>query len=178
MLRSEIPGNKKHLTDEISSKIVEYNLSRGSEPLIRKRNNLDPKLENKYNNKTGKKLINNDNEMSTRSSQLSDYNFIHLRDQPNVSDGNINYFHLNKNARKNQLIDKDRKIDKVEPSNILSTLHRKIEDPYYNPTLGITNIESKNKLSKNNLIEGNREPYMPQQFSNISQNKIIYKVMS
>ena len=51
MLRSEIPGNKKHLTDEISSKIVEYNLSRGSEPLIRKRNNLDPKLENKYNNK-------------------------------------------------------------------------------------------------------------------------------
>ena len=176
MCRSNIPGNKKGTTAEISSKTTEYYL-RNAVPLIKKSNNYQ-KLENTFENKTGKPLIHLDHEMATRPSQMSDYNFMNLRDMPKTDEGNINYIHLNENAKENKLINKDRKLDPVVPMNNVSRPHRNAQELSTDPTLGLVRVISNNKLSGDRFYDGNREMYMPQQFSDVQQNKVAYKVMS
>tara|TARA_Y100001970_G_C14255559_1_gene875102 strand:- start:6870 stop:7400 length:531 start_codon:yes stop_codon:yes gene_type:complete len=176
MCRSNIPGNKKGTTAEISSKTTEYYL-RNAVPLIKKSNNYQ-KLENTYENKTGKPLIHLDPELARRPSQMSDYYFVNLRDMPKTNDGNINYMHLNENARENKLINKDRKLDPIVPMNNVTRPHRNAQELSTDPTLGLVRVISNNKLSGDRLYDGNREPYMPQQFSDVKQNKVSYKVMS
>ncbi len=176
MCRSNIPGNKKGTTAEISSKTTEYYL-RNAVPLIKKSNNYQ-KLENTYENKTGKPLIHLDHEMATRTSQMSDYNFVNLRDMPKTDTGNINYIHLNENAKENKLINKDRKLESVVPMNNVSRPHRNAQELSTDPTLGLVRVVSNNKVSNDRFYDGNREMYMPQQFSDVQQNKVAYKVMS
>ena len=177
MSRSEIPGNKDHNQMEVEKKFTEYYL-RGAQPLIKKVDRqIDPIELTK--NKTSKKLVHYDPEMATRSSQMDNRQFLHLRDKAIVNEGNLGYHYFSGNHKDNKLIEKDRKIEVIKPMNVVSKEHRTIEDLSSNPLLGVTKVQHNNKLSNyGGYYEGNRDPYIPQVFSNLRQNKIIYKTVS
>ena len=177
MLRSDIPGNRVHNQSEVEKKFTEYYL-RSAKPLIKK---VDREIApvQLTKNKTSKKMVHYDPEMNTRPSQLDNRKFLHLRDKPIVNDGNLSYHYFSGNHKDNKLIEKDRKIEVVEPMNVINKEHRTIEDMSTNPLLGVTKVQHNNKLSNyGGYYDGNRDPYMPQVFSNVGQNKIVYKTVS
>lgn len=177
MCRSNIIGNKQKGNDEINAKTMYYHIRQSNRPII-KIVNRPEEIEKIYTNKTGKPIHYLDNELATRPSPLSDYNFTDLRnDIPKVNDSDTQYMHMG-NARRNKLIEKDREIEPIVPKNTIIRIHRDAELISTDLTLGLNKIKPKNKLSNARLLDGNRESYMPQQIEPVQQNRVYFKVMS